>query len=45
MVGPVGAGGVSRDVRPCLALYSTNLPRDLVTPEVIAELVPEMRYA
>ena len=43
--GPVGAGGVSRDVRPCLALYSTNLPRDLVTPEVIAELVPEMRYA
>jgi len=35
--GPVGASGVSQDIRPCLAMYSTQVPRDLVQPSIVTE--------
>lgn len=35
--GPVGAAGVSQEVRPCLAMYSTQIPRDLVRTRVVTE--------
>lgn len=33
--GPLGAGGVWRNVRPCLAMYSTLIPREKVPIKVI----------
>ena len=41
--GPLGAAGVSRDIRPCLALYSTQVPRGQVQTQVVMDpiQVPE----
>ena len=36
--GPVGGGGIRSSVRPCLAMYSTLIPREQVAEEVSVEM-------
>lgn len=36
--GPVGGGGIRSSVRPCLAMYSTLLPRSLVSENISVEM-------
>ncbi len=34
LFGPIGAGGIAKSVRPCLAMYSTLIPRENILTEV-----------